>query len=54
MARKNSHIGSSFEIWLDEAGTREDVTAAAPKATIARQLAREMKKKKIAKQRMAS
>jgi phage-related protein len=53
MARKNPHIGSSFESWLDDAGIREEVTAAAIKAVIARQLASEMKKKKITKQRMA-
>jgi antitoxin HicB len=52
MARKNPHIGSSFDSWLDEAGIREEVTAAAIKAVIARQLASEMKKK-ITKQRMA-
>ena len=27
-ARKNPHIGSSFESWLDEEGIREEVTAA--------------------------
>jgi antitoxin HicB len=53
MARKNPHIGSSFESWLEDAGIREEVTAAAIKAVIARQLAAEMKKKKITKQRMA-
>jgi len=53
MAKKNPHIGTSFESWLDEEGIREEVTAAAIKAVIARQLAREMKKKKITKQRMA-
>ena len=53
MARKNPHIGSSFESWLKEAGIREALTAAATKAVIARQLANEMKKKKITKQRMA-
>jgi antitoxin HicB len=53
MARKNPHIGSSFESWLDEQGIREEVTAAAIKAVIARQLAQEMKKKKITKKRMA-
>jgi antitoxin HicB len=53
MARKNPHIGSSFESWLEDAGIREDVTAAAIKAVIARQLSSEMKKKKITKQRMA-
>jgi antitoxin HicB len=53
MAKKNPHIGSSFDSWLEEAGIREEVTAAAIKAVIARQLANEMKKKKITKQRMA-
>src|SRR5580700_8403043 len=51
--RRNPRIGSSFESWLDEEGIREEVTAAAIKAVIARQLANEMKKKKITKQRMA-
>ena len=53
MARKNPHIGSSFESWLDEEGIREEVTAGAIKAVVARQLAHEMKKKRITKQRMA-
>jgi hypothetical protein len=39
VARKNPHIGSSFEIWLDEVGIREEATAAAIKAVIAHQLA---------------
>jgi hypothetical protein len=46
-------MGSSFESWLDDTGIREEVTAAAIKAVIARQLASEMKKRKITKQRMA-
>jgi antitoxin HicB len=54
MARKNPHVGSSFDSWLKEQGMREEVTAAAIKAVIARQLASEMKKKKITKQRMAA
>lgn len=53
MARANPHLGSSFESWLDETGIREEATAAAIKSVIARQLAVEMKKKKITKQRMA-
>ncbi|MCK6454817.1 MAG: helix-turn-helix domain-containing protein [Alphaproteobacteria bacterium] len=53
MARKNPHLGSSFESWLDEEGIREEVTAAAIKAVIARQLAQEMKRKRITKKRMA-
>jgi antitoxin HicB len=53
MARKNPHVGSSFESWLGEENIREEVTAAAVKAVISRQLADEMKKKKITKQQMA-
>ena len=53
MAKKNPHLGSSFESWLDQEGIREEVTSAAIKAVIARQLASEMKKKKITKKRMA-
>ena len=53
MALKSPHIGSSFESWPNQAGIREEVTAAATKAVIARQLANEMKKKKITKRRMA-
>jgi antitoxin HicB len=45
VARKNQHIGSRLESWLEDAGIREEVTAAAIKAVIARQLASEMKKK---------
>jgi antitoxin HicB len=44
MARKKPHIGSSFESWLEDAGIREEVSAVAIKAVIARQLANEMKK----------
>src|SRR5205807_1717820 len=51
--KKNPHIGSSFDSWLDETGIREEVTVAAIKAVIARQLADEMKRKKLTKKRMA-
>jgi antitoxin HicB len=51
--KKNPHIGSTFESWLDEAGIREDVTAAAIKSVIAQQIADEMKKQRITKARMA-
>ena len=50
--RKNPHVGSTFESWLDEQGDRE-VTAAAIKEVIAAQLADDMKKKHITKARMA-
>ncbi len=53
MAKKNPHLGSSFESWLDEEGIREETTAAAIKAVIVYQLAAEMKKKRITKKRMA-
>jgi hypothetical protein len=29
MTKKNPHIGSTFESWLDEAGIRDEVTVAA-------------------------
>jgi antitoxin HicB len=51
--KKNPHVGSSFESWLDETGIREEVTLAAIKEVIALQLADEMKKKKLTKRRMA-
>jgi predicted transcriptional regulator len=53
MSRKNPHIGSSFDSWLEEEGIREQVTVSAIKAVIAQQLAREMKRKKLSKKRMA-
>jgi predicted transcriptional regulator len=53
MTKRNKHIGSSFESWLGATGIREEVTAAAIKSVIARQLAAEMKKKKLTKKRMA-
>ncbi len=53
MARKNPDTGSRFDSWLDEEGIREEATAAAIKAVIARQLASEMKKKTITNQRIA-
>jgi plasmid maintenance system antidote protein VapI len=51
--KRNPHIGSTFESWLDEEGLREEVTAAAVKEIIAEQLAAEMKRKGITKVRMA-
>ena len=53
MTRKNPRIGSTFESWLGEAGIREEVTAAAIKSVIARQIAGEMtKSKRITKARV--
>jgi antitoxin HicB len=54
MTKKNPHIGSSFESWLDEKGIRGEVTAAAIKAVIAHQLADAMKEKRISKNAMAA
>jgi antitoxin HicB len=51
--KTNPHIGSTFESWLDEAGIREEVTAAAVKSVIAAQIGEEMKKQHITKARMA-
>ena len=51
--KKNPHIGSTFESWLEDVGIREEVQAAAVKAVIARQIAEEMKKQRITKARMA-
>ena len=51
--KKNPHIGSSFESWLDEEGIREEVTAAALKSVIADQLAAAMKERGLTKARMA-
>jgi antitoxin HicB len=53
MSRKNPHIGSSFDSWLEEEGIREQVTISAIKAVIAQQLAQEMKRSKLSKKRMA-
>ncbi|MCX8256440.1 Fis family transcriptional regulator [Beijerinckiaceae bacterium RH AL1] len=48
-----SHIGSSFDSWLDEQDIREDVTAAAIKSVIAMQIGAEMKKHGFTKVKMA-
>jgi antitoxin HicB len=51
--RKNPHIGSTLDNWLEEEGIREEVTIAAIKAVLAHQLAQEMKRQKLTKKRMA-
>ena len=53
MTKKNPHIGSTFESWLDEKGLREEVTAAAVKSVIADQIAAAMKEQGLTKSRMA-
>jgi antitoxin HicB len=53
MTKKNPHLGSTFESWLDETGIREEATAAAVKSVIAARIGDEMKKQHITKARMA-
>jgi antitoxin HicB len=53
MTRKNPHIGSTFESWLDENDLREEVTASAIKSVIAEQIAAAMKERGLTKSRMA-
>jgi antitoxin HicB len=51
MKRKN--IGSSFDTWLREEGIYEEVSAAALKRVLARQVAAAMKKEQFSKAEMA-
>ena len=51
--KKNKHIGSSFDSFLEEAGILEEVNAAAVKAVIARHLKEYMKKKHLTQEEMA-
>lgn len=51
--KKNPHIGSTFESWLDEQGIKQEVTGAAIKAVISLQLAEAMKRRGITKTAMA-
>jgi DNA-binding Xre family transcriptional regulator len=51
MKRKN--IGSSFDSWLREEGIYEEVTGAAIKRVLARQLEAAMKEKQFSKAEMA-
>lgn len=54
MARKkNRHIGSTLESFLQEEGVLEEATLRAVKTVIAWQIAREMKRQKITKSKMA-
>lgn len=49
----NKHIGSDFDDFLDEDGTRGDVTAAALKRVIAWQLGQAMEQEHVSKTEMA-
>lgn len=53
MKLKTKHRGPTLESLLEEEGILEEATVAAIKSVIARQLAEEMRKKKISKKRMA-
>ena len=50
---KKSNIGSSFDSWLREEGIYEEVSAAALKRVLARQVAAAMKEKQLSKAAMA-
>jgi antitoxin HicB len=51
--KKNKHIGSSFDSFLEEQGILEEVNAAAIKKVIARHLKDHMKKKHLTQDQMA-
>jgi predicted XRE-type DNA-binding protein len=50
---KQENIGSSFDDWLREEGTYEEVTAVAVKRVLARQIAQEMASQNLSKSDMA-
>lgn len=50
---KDKNIGSSFDSWLREEGIYEEVSAAALKRVLARQVAAAMKEKQFSKAEMA-
>jgi antitoxin HicB len=54
MTIKKKNIGSSFDSWLHEEGLYEDVTSAAIKRVLSRQIAEAMAEKKLTKTEMAS
>jgi antitoxin HicB len=51
--RKNPHVGSSVESYLEEEGILQSSTLKAVKSVIAWQISEEMKRQKITKTRMA-
>jgi len=53
MAKKNAHIGSSFDDFLEETGDVTEVSAVAIKRVIAWQVSQKMENEKISKTRMA-
>ena len=48
------HVGSSFDSWLQEEGIYEEVTSAAIKRVLSRQIAEAMEEKKMTKTEMAN
>lgn len=50
---KKKHIGSSFDTWLHEEGIYEEVSAAAIKRVLSRQLEAAMAEKGLSKSEMA-
>jgi hypothetical protein len=50
---KKKNIGSSFDSWLREEGIYEEVSSAAIKRVLARQLEAEMRRREITKAEMA-
>lgn len=53
MAKKNPHLGSKFDDFLEEQGLLEEVTTAAMKRVLALQIARAMEKQRLTKTDMA-
>lgn len=53
MRRKNKHTGSAFDEFLAEEGLLQEATVEAAKRTIAWQVAKEMKSRRISKSEMA-
>jgi antitoxin HicB len=51
--KKNEHIGSDFDTFLEQEGIRNEVELAAIKKIIAYELKNEMKRKKITQAEMA-
>ena len=54
MTTMRKHIGSSFDSWLCEEGLYEEVSGAAIKRVLSRQIAEAMAEKQITKTEMAS
>jgi DNA-binding Xre family transcriptional regulator len=52
-AKKNPHLGSSFDSFLEEEGIYEEVAMAATKRVLAWRIAELMKKQRVTKSQMA-